>query len=30
MNWACSTELVVKAKQGGGRHLTATATFQPC
>ncbi len=23
-------KLVVKAKRGGGRHLTATVTFQPC
>lgn len=23
-------KLVVKAKQGGGKHLTATVTFQPC
>jgi hypothetical protein len=25
-----SYKLVVKAKQGGGRHLTTTVTFQPC
>ncbi len=23
-------KLVIKAKQGGGKHLTATVTFQPC
>ena len=23
-------KLVIKAKQGGGRHLTTTVTFQPC